>query len=93
MVPAPHIHLVLVTNYRRGALIDERLHYPNAIFGTVCSDLSAALAGRNREDDHLHLLARYPTQVSVAALVNSLKGAVAPMLRQRYRIRTHSKHL
>jgi len=35
---------------------------------------SALLEAHDREDDHVHLLVNYPPTVSVAALVNVLKG-------------------
>jgi len=45
------------------------------------------------EDDHVHLLVTYPPKVAVSTLVNSLKGASARQLRNRYRVRTHRNHL
>ena len=41
----------------------------------------------------MHLLVAYLPHVAVARLVNSLKGVSARRLRQRYRVRTHRKHL
>jgi putative transposase len=41
----------------------------------------------------VHLLVAYLPHVAVARLVNSLKGVSARRLRQRYRVRTHRKHL
>jgi Transposase IS200 like len=39
-----------------------------------CSDFGAVPTECNGEDHHVHLLVEYPPKVSVAALVNSLKG-------------------
>jgi putative transposase len=84
-----HVHLDLVTKYRRGVLTGEHTRYPNG----VCSDFGAVLAESNGEGGHVHLLAGYPPTVPVAALVNSLKDVSARMLRHRYQIRTHRDHL
>jgi putative transposase len=63
------------------------------VFASVCADLSAELVEMDGEDDHVHLLVAYLPHVAVARLVNSLKGVSARRLRQRYRVRTHRKHL
>ena len=63
------------------------------MFASVCADFSAELVEMDGEDDHVHLLVAYLPHVAVARLVNSLKGVSARRLRQRYRVRTHRKHL
>jgi putative transposase len=63
------------------------------VFASVCADFSAELVELDGEDDHVHLLVAYLPHVAVARLVNSLKGVSARRLRQRYRVRTHRKHL
>jgi putative transposase len=83
----------LVTKYRRGVLTGEHTCHLNGIFAKVCSDFAVVLAKSNGKDEHVHLLAEYPPRISAAALVNSLTGVPARMLRQRYRIRTHRDHL
>jgi putative transposase len=85
--------LALVTKYRRGVLTGEHIRYLNVVSAKVGSDFGALFAECMGEDDHVHLLAGYPPKVSVAALVNSLKGVSARMLQQRYRIRTRRDHL
>lgn len=83
VVSGLHVHQVFVTKYRRGALTGEYIRYLNEVFGKVCSDFGAVLAGSNGQDDHAHLLAGCPPNVSAAPLVNSLKGMPARTLRQR----------
>jgi putative transposase len=63
------------------------------VFASVCADFSAELVELDGEDDHVHLLVAYLPHVAVARLVNSRKGVSARRLRQRYRVRTHRKHL
>jgi putative transposase len=85
--------LVFVTKYRRDLVADEQIRYLNRVSAKVCADFGAILAEPNGEDDHLHLLAGYPPKVPAAALVNSVTGASARMLRQCYRVPTHREHL
>jgi putative transposase len=63
------------------------------VFASVGADLGAELVELDGEDDHVQLLVASPPQVAVARLVNSRKGVSARRLRQRYRVRTHRKHL
>ena len=63
------------------------------MFASVGADLGAELVEMDGEDDHVHLLVAYPPHVAVTRLVNSLKGVSARRLRQRYRVRSHRKHL
>ncbi len=50
----------------------------------VCADFEAELRGFNGEDDHVHLLVRYPPKVQLSKLVNSLKGVSSRRMRQEY---------
>jgi len=87
------VHLVFVTKYRRGVLTGEHLDALREVFTSVCADFDAELVEMDGQDDHVHLLIAYPPTIAVARLVNSLKGVSARRLRQRYRVRTHQKHL
>lgn len=83
-----HVHLVFVTKYRRGALTDAILTDCEAVMSKVCADFGCELAEFNGEDDHVHLLVRFPATVQLSRLVNSLKGVSARILR-----RDHHDHL
>jgi len=76
-----HAHLVFVTKYRFKVL--EGYMYPTLqrLFEKVCGDFEAELVEFNGEDDHVHLLVHYPPKVSIAKLVNSLKGVSSRMLK------------
>jgi putative transposase len=50
----------------------------------VRGDFEADLQEFNGEPGHVHLLVNYPPKVPVSALVNSLKGVSARMLRPEY---------
>jgi putative transposase len=54
------------------------------LFEKVCSDFEAELVEFNGESDHVHLLVNYPPKVSVAKLVNSLKGVSSRRLKQHH---------
>jgi len=60
----------------------------------VPSGFGAQLREFNGENDHLHLLARYPPKVSVPALVTSLKGMPARRMRSEFtgRVNRHTMH-
>jgi putative transposase len=76
--------LVFVTKYRGGVLDDDMLRLCERVMRKVCGDFEADLREFNGETDHVHLLVNYPPKVSVSALVNSLKGVSARMLRSKY---------
>lgn len=77
-----HVHWVFVTKYRRGVLDGSILRDLERIFRSVCKDFECDLKEFNGEDDHVRLLVEYPTKVSIAQLVNSLKGVSSRLIRQ-----------
>ncbi|MFL6219127.1 MAG: IS200/IS605 family transposase [Actinomycetes bacterium] len=93
VVSALNVQLVLVTKFRRGVLTGQHLGTLGEVFASVCADFGAELVELDAEADHVHLLVASPPQVTVARLVNSLKGVSARRLRQRSRVRTHREHL
>ncbi|NIJ40579.1 putative transposase [Parvibaculum indicum] len=48
----------------------------------ICCDFEADLLEFDGEDDHVHLLVKYPPKVQLSKLVNSLKGASSRVIRQ-----------
>ena len=54
----------------------------------ICQDFGCQLVEFNGEDDHVHLLVRFPATVQLSRLVNSLKGVSSRHLR-----RLHTEHL
>lgn len=76
-----HAHLVFVTKYRFKVL--EGYMYPTlqTLFEKVCGDFETELIEFNGEDDHVHLLVHYPPKISIAKLVNSLKGVSSRILK------------
>ncbi len=76
------MHLVFVAKYRRRVFDGPAIERLREIFGAVCRGLEARLVEMDGEADHVHLLVEYPPRVSIAALVNSLKGASSRLLRR-----------
>lgn len=78
-----HVHLVFVTKYRRKVFTAAILDDLRDTFSKVCNDFEAVLIECDGEGDHVHLLITYPPKVSVAKLVNSLKGVSSRLIRGR----------
>ncbi|WP_326635570.1 IS200/IS605 family transposase [Streptosporangium sp. NBC_01755] len=84
VVCALHAHLVFIPRYRGGVFTDEILRRCEDIMIEVCDSFGAELVEFNGEEDHVHLLVRYPPKVALSTLVNSLKGVSARLLRKEY---------
>ena len=78
-----HVHLVLVTKYRREVFTKEILNDLRVIFAQTCLDFEAELVEFDGEDDHVHFLVNYPPKVAVSNLVNSLKGVSSRLVRKK----------
>jgi len=79
-----HAHLVFVTKYRRKVLNQKILDDMKNIFQKIATESQVILKEFNGEEDHVHLLIHYPPKVSLAKLVNSLKGVSSRRLRQNW---------
>ena len=79
---ALHVHLVFVTKYRYRVFDGDAINRLRALFTKTCTDFESELVEMDGEDNHVHLLVRYPPKFSVSQLVNSLKGVSSRMLRQ-----------
>jgi len=77
-----HAHLVFVPKCRKNVFDLGAIEELQKIFRIVCADFETDLREFNGERDHVHLLVTYPPKVSLAALVNSLKGVSSRRLRQ-----------
>lgn len=74
-------HLVFIPKYRKKVITPRVFSVLCKVFEDVCKDFECELKERGYEDDHVHLLVGYPPKVSLSALVNSLKGVSARILR------------
>ena len=74
-------HLVFVTKYRRTVIDEAIFGVMRAAWEVVCREFECELTEANYEGDHVHLLVAYPPKVSLARLVNSLKGVSSRRVR------------
>ncbi|MCX7596975.1 MAG: IS200/IS605 family transposase [Fischerella sp.] len=51
-----HLHIVLVTKYRRKVITPEILSRLQEIFTDLCEQQKSILTDFNAEEDHVHLL-------------------------------------
>jgi REP-associated tyrosine transposase len=79
---AMHVHLVFVTKYRYRVFDGDAINRLRVLLSKVCADFESELVEMDGENNHVHLLVRYPPKVAVSNLVNSLKGVSSRMLRQ-----------
>lgn len=79
-----HVHIVLITKYRRKILGELHRSSFTEIARSVCSDFSANLIECNGENDHVHLLVDYPPSVQLTKLINSLKAVTSRRLRNEF---------
>jgi|SRR5437879_3603003 len=81
-VSALHVHLVFITKYRYRVLDGGAVGRLRLLFRKVCTDFESQLTEMPGQDNHVHLVIRYPPKVAISKLVNSLKGVSSRMLRQ-----------
>lgn len=77
-----YVHLVFVTKYRRGVITDRVRSALESNMHDICLKFECELLEFDGEDDHVHLLVKYPTKVALSKLVNSLKGASSRVIRK-----------
>jgi len=81
-----HAHLVFTPKYRKKIFTREHFDLMRQVFEDVCLKSDAMLEEFDGEADHVHLLVTYPPRISIAVLVNALKGTSSRKLRQQFSI-------
>ena len=81
-----HAHLVFTPKYRKKIFTKEHFEVMQKVFHDVCEKSNAQLMEFDGESNHVHLLVLYPPRVSIATLVNSLKGVSSRMLRKQFAV-------
>ena len=81
-----HAHLVFTPKYRKKIFTKEHFDLMCQVFENVCTKMDATLVEFDGEANHVHLLVLYPPRISIAVLVNSLKGVSSRMLRKQFPI-------
>ncbi len=78
-----YLHLVWSTKFREPLLTPAVREVAYRTFRAECRALNVVLIAVGGVEDHVHLLVRIPTTVSVAKLVNQLKGVSSRMITLR----------
>ncbi|HEX8693915.1 MAG TPA: IS200/IS605 family transposase [Longimicrobium sp.] len=81
-----YVHLVWATWDRLPLLDAELRHVVDAAIRRECVDLKVEVVAFGAVADHVHLLARIPTTLSVAALVKQVKGSTSHLITQKLRV-------
>lgn len=81
-----HAHLVFTPKFRKKIFTAEHFTVMRQVFELVCNKSDARLVEFDGEADHVHLLVIYPPRISIATLVNTLKGVSSRMLRKQFNI-------
>lgn len=81
-----HAHLVFTPKYRMKIFTKEHFELMRQVFEDVCLKSDARLEEFDGEADHVHLLVTYSPRISIAVLVNALKGTSSRRLRQQFSV-------
>ncbi|TVQ45362.1 MAG: IS200/IS605 family transposase [Gloeocapsa sp. DLM2.Bin57] len=79
-----HLHIVLVTKYRRKVITPEIMDRLKTIFEDVCSRNNSLLVEFNGESDHCHLLVNLAPNNNISTLIKSLKSASSMVIRKEF---------
>ncbi|CRK59641.1 transposase IS200-family protein [Alloactinosynnema sp. L-07] len=75
---------MFVTKFRHKVFGDRHLTRMEEVMRVVCADFETDLVEFNGENNHVHLLIKFPPKVALSKLVNSLKGVSSRRLRQEF---------
>jgi putative transposase len=80
-----HLHLVLVTKYRRRCIDAPILERLRAVFAKLCEQWECELLEFNGEPDHVHLLLSVNPKVAPSVLVNNFKTVSSRLIRKDFK--------
>ena len=89
-----HLHLVLVTKYRRQVITLPIMERMGEIFQNICKKKKSLMLQFDGEEDHVHLLIDLHPDNNIAQLVASLKSASSRIIRKEFKLevdKTYSK--
>lgn len=79
-----HLHLVLVTKYRRRCIDPAILERLRAVFAKLCDQWDCDLLEFNGEPDHVHLLLSVNPKIAPSVLVNNFKTVSSRLVRKEF---------
>ncbi|MDJ0679758.1 MAG: IS200/IS605 family transposase [Xenococcaceae cyanobacterium MO_167.B52] len=80
-----HLHLVLVTKYRRQVITLPMIERMAEIFQNICKKKKSLMLQFDGESDHVHLLIDLHPDNNISQLVASLKSASSRIIRKEFR--------
>ncbi len=89
-----HLHLVLVTKYRRKIITAAMIERMAEIFQNICKKKKSSMLQFDGESDHVHLLIDLHPDNNISQLVASLKSASSRIIRKEFKSeidKTYSK--
>ena len=89
-----HLHLVLVTKYRRKVITLPMIERMAEIFQNICKKKKSLMLQFDGESDHVHLLIDLHPDNNISQLVASLKSASSRIIRKEFKLeidRVYSK--
>jgi len=82
-----HVHLVLVTKYRRKCIDRQVLNRLREIFEATTAKWNCRLLEFNGERDHVHLLMAINPTIQPSKLINNLKTVSSRLIRKEFQKR------
>lgn len=79
-----HLHIVLVTKYRRKVITSEILHRIKQIISELCQEQKNILVEFNGESDHVHLLVNLSPDNHISEFVKILKSTSSRLIRKEF---------
>lgn len=79
-----HLHIGLITKYRRKVISSAMLEEMRIVFERVCGAQKSELIEFDGESDHVHLLVSTAPDTRPSELVKSLKSASSRILRTKF---------
>lgn len=79
-----HLHIVLVTKYRRRVITSEILNKLRQIISQLCQEKKSILAEFNGETDHVHLLVELSPDNNIAEFVKVIKATSSRLIRKEF---------
>lgn len=79
-----HLHIVLVTKYRRQVLTASMIEDMKQVFTRVLEANQSFLESCEGEPDHIHLLVDLHPNNNISNLIASLKSASSRIIRKKY---------
>ena len=80
-----HLHLVLVTKYRRQIITSAMIERMSEVFQNICKKKKSLMLQFDGESDHVHLLIDLHPDNNIAQLVASLKSSSSRIIRKEFK--------